>query len=256
MHRTDTAQEAGYAIGESSKFMQEANDAAVDYGGDDAKQMQRAHAQKKWDRKKKKYINANGADNKKYITTESGTRIQASFKKDFYQEWRKRNKITTNALEGAPLLQASAPPSTRRSHGLGGGGGADGHDATDADAMPPPKTPKPTRRQKMQQPRPQGYTAGKSGGSNAIWDSKPKQRRAVTTATAAAGSELKTPEQLAKLKRIKENNKIKNMSKQTRRQYLDRSGKLRQGKSGAADTVFKTKRTGAPGRGKGKAGRK
>ena len=53
----------------------------------------------RWDKKKGKYINSKSTD-KKYIISENGTKIPASFRSGKFDEWRKqRNLKPTSTVE-------------------------------------------------------------------------------------------------------------------------------------------------------------
>lgn len=77
----------------SSGFTNDASNAAFDLGGDDKVQVHKQTATVKWDKKRKKYVNTQGLDNKKYIIGESGQKIPASFRSGKFQEWSKARKI-------------------------------------------------------------------------------------------------------------------------------------------------------------------
>lgn len=77
----------------ASGFTTDAAQAAYDINNDDKVQVHKQTATVKWDKKKKKYINAQGADNKKYITGESGQKIPASFRSGKYAEWSKAHNL-------------------------------------------------------------------------------------------------------------------------------------------------------------------
>ncbi|CCE92047.1 ATP-dependent RNA helicase DBP10 TDEL_0D04630 [Torulaspora delbrueckii] len=77
----------------TSGFTTDAAQAACDINGDDKVQVHKQNATVKWDSKKKKYINSQGADNKKYIVGESGQKIPASFRSGKYAEWSKARNL-------------------------------------------------------------------------------------------------------------------------------------------------------------------
>jgi len=91
------ASEQGLSIG-TGVFEREANEAIVDFTGDDDKSMQRGRNLKTWDRKKKRFVGQTdgGGDNKKR-KNESGARIGATgYKRHMYQDWVDKNKINHN----------------------------------------------------------------------------------------------------------------------------------------------------------------
>ena len=74
-------------------FTNAAADAAYDLHNDDKVQVHKQTATVKWDKKRKKYVNMQGIDNKKYIIGESGQKIAASFKSGKFDEWSKARKL-------------------------------------------------------------------------------------------------------------------------------------------------------------------
>lgn len=80
-------------------FIAEANNAAFDIDGEDDKvQVHKAKVQ--WDKKKGNYIK--NQDDRKYIISESGQKIPASFKSGKYDQWRQKHnlgKIKVGATE-------------------------------------------------------------------------------------------------------------------------------------------------------------
>lgn len=77
----------------TSGFTTDAAQAAYDINNDDKVQVHKQNATVKWDKKKKKYINAQGSDNKKYIVGESGQKIPATFRSGKYAEWSKARNL-------------------------------------------------------------------------------------------------------------------------------------------------------------------
>lgn len=74
-------------------FTNEVANAAFDLNNDDKVQVHKQTATVKWDKKRKKYVNMQGIDNKKYIIGESGQKIAASFRSGKFDEWSKARKI-------------------------------------------------------------------------------------------------------------------------------------------------------------------
>ncbi|GAV52213.1 hypothetical protein ZYGR_0AG02040 [Zygosaccharomyces rouxii] len=77
----------------SSGFTTDAAQAAYDLGNDDRIQVHKQTPTVKWDKKKKKYVNPQGADNVRYITSESGQKIPASYRSGKFDEWSKKRKL-------------------------------------------------------------------------------------------------------------------------------------------------------------------
>ncbi|XBW38018.1 hypothetical protein QEN19_003603 [Hanseniaspora menglaensis] len=76
-----------------SNFSSDAAKAGFDLNSDDKVQVHKQTAKMVWDKKRKKYVNAQGLDNKKYIIGESGQKIPASFRSGKFDEWSKARKI-------------------------------------------------------------------------------------------------------------------------------------------------------------------
>lgn len=71
-------------------FISEANEAAFDIDGEDDKiQVHKAKVQ--WDKKKGNYVK--NQDDRKYIISESGQKIPASFKSGKYDQWRQKHNL-------------------------------------------------------------------------------------------------------------------------------------------------------------------
>lgn len=77
----------------SSGFSTDAAQAAYDLNSDDKIQVHKQIATVKWDKKKGKYVNPQGSDNKKYILSESGQKIPASFRSGKFDEWSKARRL-------------------------------------------------------------------------------------------------------------------------------------------------------------------
>ncbi|XP_048412630.2 ATP-dependent RNA helicase DDX54 [Stegostoma tigrinum] len=89
----DFNSERGLSLsGEGTSFEQQASGAVLDLMGDETQDMQKKKQMLKWDRKKKRFIRDTSQENKK-IKIESGRYISASYKKNIYEEWKKKNKI-------------------------------------------------------------------------------------------------------------------------------------------------------------------
>uniref|UniRef100_V9KC54 ATP-dependent RNA helicase DDX54 n=1 Tax=Callorhinchus milii TaxID=7868 RepID=V9KC54_CALMI len=89
----DFNSERGLSLGaEGSTFEQQASGAVLDLVGDETKNMMQNKQIMKWDRKKKRFVRETGKEVKK-IRIESGRYINATYKKNIYEEWKKKYKI-------------------------------------------------------------------------------------------------------------------------------------------------------------------
>lgn len=77
----------------SSGFTTDAANAAYDLGSDDKIQVHKQTPTVKWDKKKKKYVNPQGSDNVRYITSESGQKIPATYRSGKFDEWSKKRRL-------------------------------------------------------------------------------------------------------------------------------------------------------------------
>lgn len=92
--------ERGYEINEnrnigSNSFIEQMGTATMDLLSDETKNLTKnSKGALKWDKKKKKFIRETiGSDNKKRIRTESGSIIPASYKSKRFEEWKNKTKI-------------------------------------------------------------------------------------------------------------------------------------------------------------------
>ncbi|XP_069789283.1 ATP-dependent RNA helicase DDX54 [Narcine bancroftii] len=89
----DFNSERGLSLsGEGTTFEQQVSGAVLDLMGDEAEDMQKQKQLLKWDRKKKRFFRDTNKQVKK-IKTESGRCIRGSYKKNIYEEWKKKYKI-------------------------------------------------------------------------------------------------------------------------------------------------------------------
>jgi ATP-dependent RNA helicase DDX54/DBP10 len=88
--------------GNAADFLMEARGATLDMGNDESKgfaEANRARGGMRWDKKSKKYVSrANDEDGSregkaKYIKSESGQKIAASFRSGRFEAWKKRERI-------------------------------------------------------------------------------------------------------------------------------------------------------------------
>ncbi|SCU78940.1 LANO_0A04544g1_1 [Lachancea nothofagi CBS 11611] len=186
----------------TSGFTNEAANATFDLQGDDKVQNHKQGTTVKWDKKRKKYVNSQGIDNKKYIMGESGHKIPATFRSGKFDEWSKARKlgpIKVGARESAStskMLSNPTGPNSQRSIG-----GRFKHNKVKA-----PKLPDKLRDDYETQ--------------------KKKVEKAIGSGISVKGfnkpgstSELKTPQQIYKERVAKENKKAKNARPTKRRKH-------------------------------------
>lgn len=86
--RDDYQREKGLGIDSDLKH------ATLDLVADDEDGMKRQRSQTVWDRKRKKFVNADQQEGKvKKVKTESGTMISASYNSGLFEKWKKQSKV-------------------------------------------------------------------------------------------------------------------------------------------------------------------
>ena len=68
----------------------------VEMMGDEGTTESASKPKSKWDRKRKRFVNADSEDKAKKVKSESGQWIKASYKSDSYKRWLGRNKVHSN----------------------------------------------------------------------------------------------------------------------------------------------------------------
>ncbi|XP_069475344.1 ATP-dependent RNA helicase DDX54 [Ambystoma mexicanum] len=99
-----------------STFEQQASRAVLDIIGDHTEDMKKNQQVLKWDRKKKKFVGKTGHDDRKKIKTESGRLISSSYKKNIYEDWKKKYKIDDRDSEEEEM-RSKAGGGRRRGRG-------------------------------------------------------------------------------------------------------------------------------------------
>lgn len=98
----DFNSERGLSLGgDGSSFEQQASSAVLDLMGDESNTLNQHKSMMKWDRKKKRFVCDTGKEEKnKKIKTESGQVVSGKRKKkNFYEEWKKKNKVDDGASD-------------------------------------------------------------------------------------------------------------------------------------------------------------
>ncbi|SCU91482.1 LAFA_0F04016g1_1 [Lachancea sp. 'fantastica'] len=183
-------------------FTNEAANATFDLQNDDKVQNHKQVATVKWDKKRKKYVNSQGVDNKKYIMGESGHKIPASFRSGKFDEWSKARKlgpIKVGARESSSTSKLLSDPT--RSGSQRTVGGKFKHKQVKA-----PRLPDKHR---------DDYHSQKKKVEKAIGSGIPVKGFNKPGST----SELKTPQQIYKERVAKENRKAKNARPSKKRKY-------------------------------------
>jgi len=113
----DALTEKGYSLNDgASSFSRQAQHVSFDLAGDEGKAGQTRHAGTTWDKKKKKFIQGDGAgsDNKKMIRTESGIRMPATFRSGRFDEWKSKTRISLPRIGETENAQAGSSQHGRK----------------------------------------------------------------------------------------------------------------------------------------------
>ncbi|XP_075069848.1 ATP-dependent RNA helicase DDX54 [Mixophyes fleayi] len=139
----DFDSERGLSIAGNS-FEKAAAGAVMDLLGDQTEDLSKTNHVLKWDRKKKKFVGAGGHQDKKKIRTESGRLISSSYKKNIYEDWKKKYKIDDQDSEEEEERQSGRP----NRKGRGGRSGSRGMPRQEAAG--PSRKPRSELRSKQQ----------------------------------------------------------------------------------------------------------
>lgn len=168
-----------------SSFANDAAQATFDLDNDE--KSKRNNQTMQWDKKKGRYINQHSVEGKKYIISESGQRIPASFRSGRFDDWKKKRNI----LSLSSGMQESTDSGTDNKRFK--------HKRRDA-----PRAPDKYRDDFQKQK--QKLTKALDSGINVKGFNKPGQRQ-----------EMRTTEQIRKARQLKEQRKAKNARPSKRR---------------------------------------
>ncbi|KAG5648471.1 hypothetical protein DXG03_003082 [Asterophora parasitica] len=204
-YQKGAATEKGYSLTDGATFAQQAQNATFDLAGDDVV-AGRQKRQMNWDKKKKRFVQGDGAgaDNVKLVTTESGTKLPATYRSGRFDEWKAKTRVSL------PKVGEAENEGTRRRTG-GPGGQRFRHNAV-VPSKPLDKLHVSYDRKVRQMQKKKGDADG---------DDKPSGGRPGKGATKVGGryggktfgrvkSELKTSEQIRKSRKVMENKRAKN----------------------------------------------
>ncbi|RHZ88457.1 hypothetical protein Glove_22g98 [Diversispora epigaea] len=93
-YQKDANTEKGYAVSKGMSFAEESSRAVMNTQDDEIINVNRKKGLR-WDNGKKKFTRGDGigSDNKKYIKTESGAKIPATYKSGRFNDWQQHNKF-------------------------------------------------------------------------------------------------------------------------------------------------------------------
>jgi hypothetical protein len=151
-----------------------------------------------WDRKKKKFIQGDGAgaDNQKIIRTESGARLPMSYKSGRFEEWKQKKRVTLPKIgeaEGDLAGRVGGMGDKRYRH----------NKITDAKPLDVKSTTYERKSYNLKK-RAEAEAAAEGGGDGLVKTKKGKVVKGVRAGTANTRSELKSVREIQKQRQILE----------------------------------------------------
>ncbi|RUS17994.1 NUC160 domain-containing protein [Endogone sp. FLAS-F59071] len=210
-YQQDANTEKGYSMSTMGSFAEHATAATVDMQGDERDMIRQKQNMIRWDTRKKKFVKGSGigADNKKLITTESGTKISASFKSGRYTDWAHKSKLALPRAGEQELPSSKALAGAKRYRHQ------QQKEAKPLDPLAYDYERKVKRQRMGQEDGEEGSSRKGKGKEKEREEAKGKRRRGAPSGKRTVGgrgtrSELKNADQIAKERRMKENRKAKN----------------------------------------------
>jgi len=189
---------------DGATFAQQAQNATFDLTGDDGV-AGRQKRQLNWDKKKKRFVQGDGAgaDNVKLITTESGTKLPATYRSGRFDEWKAKTRVSLPKVG-----EAENEGTGRRS---GGSRGQRFRHNTVVPAKPLDKLHVSYERRVRQLKKTEEDVSG-NGNPSAGPPGRPTKAggRYGGKTFGKVKSELKTSEQIRKSRKVMENKRAKN----------------------------------------------
>ncbi|KAG6911139.1 hypothetical protein DXG01_003879 [Tephrocybe rancida] len=204
-YQKGAATEKGYSLNDGATFAQQAQSATFDLTGDDVVAgRQKRQSQMNWDRKKKKFVQGDGAgaDNVKLVTTESGTKLPATYRSGRFDEWKTKTRTSLPKVGEAENEGTGRRP--------GGPGGQRFRHSAAVPAKPLDKLHVSYERKARQ------LSQREKGGTEAKPSAGPSKRPTLPggrfggKSIGRVKSELKTNDQIRKSRKIMENKRAKN----------------------------------------------
>ncbi|XP_062410064.1 ATP-dependent RNA helicase DDX54 [Sardina pilchardus] len=98
----DFNSERGLSLsGEGTTFEQQASTAVLDMMGDENTTLDQHKSVMRWDRKRKRFVRDTGKEDKKNkVRLENGQMVSTKKKKNFYEQWKKKNKMDDDDSDG------------------------------------------------------------------------------------------------------------------------------------------------------------
>jgi ATP-dependent RNA helicase DDX54/DBP10 len=180
--------------------------------GDETFREKRKH-QLTWDKKKKKFITGDGAgaDNVKLVKTESGTRLPATYRSGRYDEWKSKTRVS--------LPRVGEAENPGRSGAASGGKRFKHSKVTSAKPLDKFRTDyeRKARLKKQQQNAKEDPSLGQPSSPGK--GPRRTQKRYGSKSYGQVKSELRTADQIRKMRKTKDQRRAKNArpSKKKRR---------------------------------------
>lgn len=187
--------------------MEQANNVAFDLMGDEGVAAQRRKKMMTWDKKKKKFVQGDGAgaDNVKMVKTDSGTKLPATYRSGRFDEWKAKNRTSLPRVGEIENGKRGSHASRKYQHNKIVA--AKGLDKLSTDYE------RKSRQQKKKQDNAVGRDAEESWSSNRP---KPGGKRPALgprfggKSVGRVKTELKTVDQIRKARKVVENKRAKN----------------------------------------------
>lgn len=191
----------------ASSFAEQARGATFDLAGDEGV-AERQKRQMNWDKKKKKFVKGDGvgADNIKFVRTENGTRLPATYRSGRFDEWKAKSRVSL------PKIGEAEPEGTHKRRGSGPGGKTFRHNKV-AFAKPLDKLSNDYERKVRQMKKKEGSEA--NGGESSRLPSRDGKggkagSRYAGKSMGRVKNEIKTVDQVRKGRTAMEKKRAKN----------------------------------------------
>ncbi|CAI2190966.1 18209_t:CDS:2, partial [Funneliformis geosporum] len=190
----DANTEKGYSVHQGMSFAEESKKAIMETQTDEHVPQLGKNKMLRWDSKKKKFVKGIGigSDNKKLITTESGIKIPATYKSGRFKEWQQHNKLQIPRMGEKELPNKNLNMKRYRHNKI---------------TTPKPLDPLSKNYEKKIKKASKADVANDQRDFSNI--SSKKQNTSGHT-NKKINNELKTAEQIYKLRKLKEKRKSKN----------------------------------------------
>ncbi|KAH9485411.1 ATP-dependent RNA helicase DBP10 [Psilocybe cubensis] len=205
-YQKDANTEKGYSLTDgASSFIRQASKVAFDLTNDEGK-AERSSNYQTWDKKKKKFIQGDGAgaDNVKMVRTENGTRLPATFRSGRFDEWKNKSRVSLPRIGEVENLsstnKASGPGGRRFKH----------HKIIEAKPLNKQNTDYDRKIRQLKKKSENAESSGSMASQHTSGNRLGGRRGSTGKTYGRVKTELKTAEQIRKDRKIMERRKAKN----------------------------------------------